>query len=120
MDQGYGGNHQVGCWNRDALLKQAATVFAELLRTLMIEIQNLNVVEQIGDFLEQRSWIAKVICPGIEFAQDDGGNEQAAAVLDKPMCQPAGTPKMSRTDVGVDQVAHSSSIWGRRSNFRSC
>jgi hypothetical protein len=61
-------------------------------------------------FLEQWSWIAEVICPGIELAQDDGGNEQATSVLDKPMRQPARTPKMSRTDVGVEQVAHSSPI----------
>ena len=85
----------------------------------MIEIQNLDIIEQVGDFLEQWSWIADVICPGIELTQDDGGNEQATGVLDKPMRQPARTPKMSRTDVGIEQVAHSSSIWGRRSNFRS-
>ena len=110
VDQGDSGNHQVRCWNRDALLKQAATYLVKLFRTVVIEIQYLDVVEQVGDFLEQWTWIADVICPGIELTQNDGGNEQATAVLDKPMRQPTRSAKMSRTDVGVQQVAHSSSI----------
>src|SRR5882724_10670319 len=103
VKQSDGGDHHIRCRNGNSLLKQAATHLAKLLRTRMVEIQHLNIAEQVGDLLEQRPGIADVVSPGIEFSQNNGGNEQPTAVLDETMSQPTRTAKMSRTVVGIQK-----------------
>jgi hypothetical protein len=39
--------------------------------------------------------------------------------LDEPVRQSGRAPHMSRADIGVEKMRHSSSIWGRRRSLRA-
>lgn len=83
--------------DHDASLKPAAPDLAELLGTVVIEIQHPDVLEQVGDFLNQWTWVADVVRPGVKLTQDDGRNEQATTVLDESMrAHPDGENEPSR------------------------
>ena len=43
VNKGDRGNHQVGRWHRNALLKEAAPNFAKLLGAGEVEVQDLHV-----------------------------------------------------------------------------
>ena len=93
VDQGDGGNHQVRCRHRDSLLKEATTHLAKLFRTSMVVIQHLNVVEQVGDVLEQRRRIGDVVCPCIEFPTTTVETKSPPPYWMKRWASPAGRRK---------------------------
>lgn len=81
MDQGDGGNHQIRRRNGDALLKEAAPNLAELLGAGEIEIEYLHVDEQVGNSLQQRRRVRNMVGARIQLAENNGGNEQPAALF---------------------------------------
>jgi len=112
--------NQVGGGHREAWLEQPAADLAELQRAGVVETQDAHVGQEVGDLLEERGRVRDVVGACVQFSQDDGGDEQAAAVLDEPVSQPGRPAEVGRADVGVQQVAQGVSVWGRRSGRRSC
>ena len=58
---------------------------SKLLRTLLVEWQNLDIVEHFGDLLEQGSRVIDMVGSCVQFSENNRRNEQPSTVLDESM-----------------------------------
>lgn len=54
VDEGRRGDHQIHHWDRDSSLQQAPSDLSELLGTVLVERQDVDVLKEIPDLLKQR------------------------------------------------------------------
>ena len=69
VDQGCGGNHQVRCWNGNALLQQRASHLPELFGTRRIKINHLDLLKEVGDQGQQPLHLRVLVRSRIPFSQ---------------------------------------------------